>query len=108
MATINGIVLRNFTFDNLVYQAGDKVFGVPERFADVGLVRVANIKDESEKSKKEEKVEQVILHDDTSDVEVVKEDVITETEEEPKVEKVEKSEKKTEIKPIKPLKKIKK
>lgn len=104
MATINGIVLKNFTFDNLVYQAGDKVFGVPERFADVGLVRVANIKDDSEKSKEET----VILHDDTSDVEVVKEDVIAETEEEPKVEKVEKVEKKTEIKPIKPLKKIKK
>lgn len=87
MATINGIALQNFTFGDRVYQAGDKVIGVPYRFEQIGLVRVANVENAKDKN-------MVLMHEDSSDVEVVKE-------EKPILDTAKKSD-------IKPIKKIKK
>ena len=80
------IVLETFTLGDKIYHKGDEIENVSQRFIDLGLVGPEKSSKVTEEVKPE-KVEKVLLTEDTSDVEV-------EVEEKP-------------VKTVKPLKKTK-
>lgn len=71
------IVLETFTLDGKTYHKGDKIENVSKRFVELGLVAPEKALKPKAAPKVEPKAEvkEVLLTEDTSDVEVVKEEV---------------------------------